>query len=142
MADLGADAVVMADLIVNHVSSSSAPFRDWQEKGAESEYAGMFLTKDMVFPGGAASDPKGKSGLTALTAGLLVSGIVTGRLAARTQRYRRYATNGLATYVLGTVLIAAVVGLQALQEQPNSQPTACLHFRFSSDDSSNRDSWH
>ncbi|MEM9464814.1 MAG: sucrose phosphorylase [Actinomycetota bacterium] len=53
---LGADHELMADLIVNHVSSSSEPFLDWQEKGAASSFAGMFLTKDMVFPGGADDD--------------------------------------------------------------------------------------
>ena len=44
-------------------------------------------------------------GLTALTAGLLVSGIIVGRRASATQRYRRYATIGLATYSLGLALL-------------------------------------
>ncbi len=42
-----------ADLIVNHASNLSPEFLDWQEKGDESEYAGMFLTFDVVFPNGA-----------------------------------------------------------------------------------------
>ena len=56
VAALGTDFELMADLIVNHVSSSSAPFLDWQAKGSDSEFAGMFLTKDGVFPGGASDD--------------------------------------------------------------------------------------
>ncbi|MEY5017577.1 MAG: hypothetical protein RL431_626 [Actinomycetota bacterium] len=43
---------VTADLIVNHASSLSPEFLDWQEKGTESEYDGMFLTFDVVFPNG------------------------------------------------------------------------------------------
>ena len=42
-----------ADLIVNHASYLSPEFIDWQEKGDASEYAGMFLTFDTVFPEGA-----------------------------------------------------------------------------------------
>ena len=42
-----------ADLIVNHASNLSPEFLDWQEKGDDSEYAGMFLTFDKVFPAGA-----------------------------------------------------------------------------------------
>ena len=41
-----------ADLIVNHVSASSSEFRDWLARGRESEYEGMFLTFDTVFPRG------------------------------------------------------------------------------------------
>ena len=50
---IGADFTVMADLIVNHVSSSSPQFLDWQQRGDESPFAGMFLTRDRVFPDGA-----------------------------------------------------------------------------------------
>ena len=53
---LGDDFELMADLIVNHVSSSSEPFLDWQANGDASAFAGMFLTKDVVFPGGAGDD--------------------------------------------------------------------------------------
>jgi len=49
VAEIGAQFVVMADLIVNHVSSASPQFRDWQERGADSPFAGMFLTRDRVF---------------------------------------------------------------------------------------------
>lgn len=52
-AQIGANHVVMADLIVNHVSSRSPAFVDWCEHGSRSEYDGMFLTLDRVFPGGA-----------------------------------------------------------------------------------------
>ncbi len=44
---------IMADLIVNHVSSQSAQFQDFREKGTQSAYAGLFLTYDRVFPKGA-----------------------------------------------------------------------------------------
>jgi sucrose phosphorylase len=40
---------VIADLIVNHISCDSPQFRDFQEKGAASEYAGLFLTRERVF---------------------------------------------------------------------------------------------
>lgn len=44
---------VMVDIIVNHVSSESAAFRDWCERGEASTAAGMFLTLSSVFPEGA-----------------------------------------------------------------------------------------
>lgn len=44
---------IMADLIVNHVSSQSPPFADFQKHGDASAYAGMFLTFDRIFPNGA-----------------------------------------------------------------------------------------
>lgn len=53
MAALGAQGDVMIDIIVNHVSSSSAAFRDWCERGSASPHDGMFLTMSTVFPEGA-----------------------------------------------------------------------------------------
>jgi sucrose phosphorylase len=50
---LGSTVEIVADLIVNHVSSSSPQFLDYSEKGEASQYAGMFLTFDRVFPQGA-----------------------------------------------------------------------------------------
>ena len=50
---LGRDVDLMADLIVNHVSSASPQFMDYSEKGAASVYNGMFLTMDSIFPNGA-----------------------------------------------------------------------------------------
>jgi sucrose phosphorylase len=44
---------VMGDVIVNHMSSSSPQFLDYQAKGADSDYAGLFLRMDTVFPQGA-----------------------------------------------------------------------------------------
>ena len=44
---------VMADVIVNHMSSDSPQFRDWAEKGDGSKHASLFLTFDRVFPRGA-----------------------------------------------------------------------------------------
>jgi len=46
-------ADLMADLIVNHVSRQSPQFADFQKHADASAYAGMFLTYDRVFPGGA-----------------------------------------------------------------------------------------
>jgi sucrose phosphorylase len=44
---------VMADLIVNHISSRSPQFLDYCSKGAQSPFDGMFLTYESVFPEGA-----------------------------------------------------------------------------------------
>jgi len=44
---------VMADAIVNHMSSASPQFQDFCARGDASPYAGMFLTMDSVFPNGA-----------------------------------------------------------------------------------------
>jgi len=48
---IGEGFSLMADLIVNHVSSSSAEFQDWCANGSASAYAGMFLTLEHVFDG-------------------------------------------------------------------------------------------
>lgn len=45
-------------------------------------------------------------GLMPLTFGLLISGLVVGRLASADQRYRRYATAGLAVYATGLFLLS------------------------------------
>ena len=50
---LGDTIEIVADLIVNHVSSSSPQFLDFSRKGLSSQYARMFLTFDRVFPQGA-----------------------------------------------------------------------------------------
>jgi len=50
---LSADIEVMADVIVNHVSSDSPQYRDFSARGRRSEFAGLFLTLDAVFPDGA-----------------------------------------------------------------------------------------
>jgi sucrose phosphorylase len=44
---------VMADVIVNHMSSESPQFRDYLAHGDASAHAGLFLTFDAVFPQGA-----------------------------------------------------------------------------------------
>lgn len=44
---------VMADVIVNHMSSASPQFLDYQQKGTASDYNGLFLTMSSVFPQGA-----------------------------------------------------------------------------------------
>ena len=53
LAALGQDLDVMADVIVNHMSSASPQFQDWAQHGAASASAGLFLTYDTVFPQGA-----------------------------------------------------------------------------------------
>jgi len=50
---LGQDVDLMADLIVNHVSSFSPQFLDYSEKGDASAYRDMFLTLASIFPNGA-----------------------------------------------------------------------------------------
>jgi len=51
--ELGQDVDLMADLIVNHISSSSPQFLDYSEKGDASVYKEMFLTMASIFPNGA-----------------------------------------------------------------------------------------
>jgi len=53
---LSARTDVMADLIVNHVSAESPQFKDFIARGDASRWAGLFLTRDSVFPGGAAAE--------------------------------------------------------------------------------------
>jgi sucrose phosphorylase len=50
---LGGTVELVADLIVNHISTGSPQFLDFSKNGARSPYAGMFLTFDRVFPKGA-----------------------------------------------------------------------------------------
>ena len=50
---LSEDFELMADLIVNHLSSKSLQFQDYDQQGPDSQFAGMFLTYDRVFPLGA-----------------------------------------------------------------------------------------
>jgi sucrose phosphorylase len=50
---LAGDVDVMADVIVNHISSHSPQFLDFSAHGKASAYDGMFLTFDGVFPNGA-----------------------------------------------------------------------------------------
>jgi sucrose phosphorylase len=45
---------LMADLIVNHISSRSQQFADFRKRGDASSYAFMFLAYGRVFPDGAA----------------------------------------------------------------------------------------
>jgi len=47
---------VMADVIVNHVSSDSPQFRDWLANGPASPFQGMFLSYGSVFGSGASED--------------------------------------------------------------------------------------
>ena len=53
VAALAAGRDVMADVIVNHISRRSPQFQDYETRGVDSPYAGMFLTYSRVFPHGA-----------------------------------------------------------------------------------------
>ena len=53
VASLAARTDVMADVIVNHISSRSPQFQDFDRRGDASPYAGMFLTYRKAFPQGA-----------------------------------------------------------------------------------------
>ena len=55
IARLAADVPVMADVIVNHMSSESPEFRDFLALGDQSKFAGLFLEFDTVFPSGASA---------------------------------------------------------------------------------------
>jgi sucrose phosphorylase len=50
---LGEHTEIMADLIVNHISSRSPQFLDYKDHGDESPYSEMFLTYERVFGQGA-----------------------------------------------------------------------------------------
>lgn len=50
---LAQDIDVMADVIVNHMSSESPQFQDFSAKGTASEFDGLFLSMESVFPNGA-----------------------------------------------------------------------------------------
>ena len=50
---LGDGTEIMADVIVNHISSRSPQYLDFHKQGEESAYSGMFLTYGRVFPNGA-----------------------------------------------------------------------------------------
>jgi sucrose phosphorylase len=50
---LGEHVEIMADLIVNHISSRSPQFLDYDKHGDASPYSGMFLTYTSVFGDGA-----------------------------------------------------------------------------------------
>jgi len=53
IATLTGDVDVMADVIVNHMSSDSPQFKDFSAHGSASAHDGLFLTLDRVFPQGA-----------------------------------------------------------------------------------------
>ena len=54
--DLSSSVGVMADMIVNHVSALSPQFKDYMQKGEESDFAPMFLSYDKVFKNGATEE--------------------------------------------------------------------------------------
>ena len=52
IAALAEDLEVMADVIVNHMSSDSPQFKDFHAHGSASKFDGLFLTREKVFPNG------------------------------------------------------------------------------------------
>lgn len=53
---LGGELEIMADVIVNHMSSRSPQFEDFVRNGRRSPHAGLFLTMSSVFPDGATEE--------------------------------------------------------------------------------------
>src|SRR5579862_7665077 len=53
---LSRQAAIMADLIVNHISSHSPQYLDFHARGDRSLYAEMFHTYGRVFPDGASEE--------------------------------------------------------------------------------------
>ena len=53
VAALAARIDLMADVIVNHISRRSPQFQNFDQRGEDSPYAGLFLTYSRVFPQGA-----------------------------------------------------------------------------------------
>ncbi len=53
---LAGEIDVMADVIVNHMSAESPQFLDLFEHGSNSQYDGLFLTLEAVFPAGAGEE--------------------------------------------------------------------------------------
>ncbi|HEY6455509.1 MAG TPA: sucrose phosphorylase [Steroidobacteraceae bacterium] len=53
VAALAAEWQVMADLIVNHISSRAPQFQDFLRSGSDSAYRALFLSAESVFPQGA-----------------------------------------------------------------------------------------
>ena len=53
---IGKDFDLVIDFMVNHISRQSQFFQDYIEKGADSEYADMFLSFDKLVPGGWVKD--------------------------------------------------------------------------------------
>jgi sucrose phosphorylase len=52
---LAAGTELMADVIVNHISSDSPQFHDYAAHGAASAFSGLFLDYEQVFPNGASA---------------------------------------------------------------------------------------
>lgn len=57
---MGEEYEIMADLIVNHMSAQSTQFKDVLEKGSDSPYWDLFLTRESVFPNGMTDEEQTK----------------------------------------------------------------------------------
>ena len=128
---------VMADLIVNHISSSSPQFQDYLLGGDESEHADLFVSYDKVFPGGATSTdilsiyrprPQLPFSIKTLKDGskrLLWTTFTSGQIDIDlgTARGRRYLRNILETFAVSGV---SVVRLDAVGYSVKRRGTNCF----------------
>ncbi len=57
---LGTDFELTVDFMVNHVSALSPWFRDWREKGSESQWADLFIPVDRLYPDGVPAEDREK----------------------------------------------------------------------------------
>jgi sucrose phosphorylase len=49
---IAANHDVLLDVMINHISRQSPEFQDFQQRGRESQYAGLFITLDKIWPHG------------------------------------------------------------------------------------------
>ncbi len=55
---LGDDFDLTVDFMVNHVSSHSSWFKDWIEKGSDSNWDGLFIPVDRLYPDGISEEDR------------------------------------------------------------------------------------
>ena len=98
---LASQTDVMADVIVNHISSRSPQFRDYDARGDNSPYAGMFLTYARVFPQGARASesarptlPASRSAIHATPDRAWPAGAPVDHLHTGANRHRRLSPRG------------------------------------------------
>ncbi len=57
---LGEDFDLTVDFMMNHVSSLSSWFLDWKKKGPESDWDGLFIPVDRLYPDGVSEEDRKK----------------------------------------------------------------------------------
>ena len=137
VAALAARTEVMADVIVNHMSRHSPQFQDFDRLGAESPYAGLFLTCARVFPDGADRSRPDRAQWPAANAALHEAPQRTRRTAPavddvheRSDRHRRRPPDGrrYLTAILDRLHIAGVraIRLDAVGYAIKKAGTSCF----------------